>query len=279
MMRAKVALVHIPRTGGTALGSLIFHQTRADPTYYFSFFGLDSSQGANRIIVERLQRGDERWTSLLDNRHFQECRVMIGHFSADIESILDPLELQFAAVLREPIARSVSLIYKYSSDVPGRRMFGSFRVPSKSRDREAYWTAILQILSTHPDGAIPGLLAHESMMLANGMCHMIGGSPLHTYRGPIPFDRVLANLPRFKLGLFERFNETCAPLMRELGIPVALDERTNHLGNGNPAAQTPPYYDAPEEVLDLVRALNEDDRRLYRLVTEERLYVGAESSR
>src|SRR3712207_7355399 len=52
-------------------------------------------------------------------------------------------------------------------------------------------------------GPIPGLLPHESMMLANGMCHMIGGTALHTYQPAISFDRVLANLPRFKLGRSE----------------------------------------------------------------------------
>jgi len=275
--RAKIALIHIPRTGGTALGSLIHHQTLADPTYYFSFFGLDSSQGANRIVVERLRRGDEDYDRLIANRHFRESRVVMGHFSTDLAAILADLdlELQFAAVVREPVDRAISLIHQYSVDADEGGRLGDLPVPSKSRQTERYWQAIERILLTHRGGPIPGLLPHESMMLSNGMCHMIGGSPLHTFSPAIGFDRVLARLPSFKLALFERFNETCGALLRELAVPVRLDAETNYGGEENPAARSRhrPRYGAPRAVIDLVRSLNEDDLRLYRIVTERRLYT------
>ena len=69
--------MHIPRAGGTALGSQIAQQTRLDPTFYFSFFGLDSSKGRNRIVVERLRKDDADHQALMRNRHFLESRVIM----------------------------------------------------------------------------------------------------------------------------------------------------------------------------------------------------------
>jgi hypothetical protein len=274
--RAKVALVHVPRTGGTALGSLIHHQTLADPDFYFSFFGLDSSRGANRIVVERLRRGDEDYHRLIANRHFLDSHVVMGHFSTDLAELLADLDLdlQFAAVVREPVGRVISLVHQYSVDAGEASRFGDVPVPSKSRATEDYWRAIARILSSHRGGPIPGLLPHESMMLSNGMCHMIGGSPLHTYSPRIGLDRALGRLPSFKLALFERFNETCGALLRDLAIPVRLDAGTNYVGEENPTDRTghSQHYGAPPEVLDLVGSLNEDDLTLYRAVVEGRLY-------
>src|SRR5207244_7469121 len=75
---------------------------------------------------------------------------------------------------------------------------------------------------------------HESMMLCNGMCRVIGGTSLHTFDASPDFDRVLANLPRFELALFERFNESCDAMLGRLGVPVRLDPDTNPRGVDHP---------------------------------------------
>src|SRR5205823_6209253 len=144
---------------------------------------------------------------------------------------------------------------------------GDFEVPPLSADPDAYWAAILRILREHRGRPIPGLLPHENMMLFDGMAHLIGGTPLHTYAPTVDFGRVLANLPRFRLALFERFNESVGALLRELEIPVTLDEATNYAGRENPAASAnhDRYYGAPPELRELVRALNENDVRLYEI--------------
>jgi hypothetical protein len=260
--------MHIPRAGGTALGSQIAQQTRLDPTFYFSFFGLDSSKGRNRIVVERLRKGDADHQALMRNRHFLESRVIMGHFSHDLATILEDFELHFATVVREPISRTISLIHQYTLDAPDRGRFADFPVPSKSREPDAYWAEVYRILAANRRGPIPGLLPHENLMLFNGTCRMIGGAPLHTWVPAIDFARVRERLPLFKLALFERFNGTTGAMMRELGIAVDLDERQNHAGIGDPAerARHARCYGAPEKVLDLVRAMNNDDLRLYELV-------------
>lgn len=268
MRRSKIALMHIPRTGGTALGAHLFHQTRDDPTFYFSFFGLDSSSGANRVVVERLRRGDEDYQRLLASRHFRASRVVMGHFSRDLAAIFDDFEFQFAAVLREPVERTISLLYKYSADLEGRRQLGDLPVPSKSREPEAYWRAIQRILEAHAGRPIAGLLPHENTVLFDGMCHMVGGTPLHTYSPTVDFRRVEGALPSFKLAIFERFNESVGALLRELELPVRLDQETNWGGEENPALRAGhrPYYGAPPELLELVRERNRNDKRLYEMV-------------
>jgi hypothetical protein len=275
MQTSKIALVHIPKTGGTILGHQIFAQTRSDEAFFFSFFGHDASQGANRILVERLRKGDEEYRALLQNRHFLESRVITGHFSYDLRTLLDDFSLQFAAVLREPVDRCVSTIYQYTTEADGRCHFGAFDVPSKSQDPDRYWAQIHYILGWCRGRPIPGLLPHESMMLYNGMCHLIGGTSLSTFCPAVDFARVVANLPAFKLALFERFNETCGALMQDLGLPVRLDEETNPGGVANPGnrANRRPYFGAPEELLDLVRSLNPHDVRLYHLVTKEQRFA------
>lgn len=276
---SKIALVHIPKTGGTTLGSLIFEQTRSDETFFFSFFGRDASAGANRIVVERLRKGDEDYRALMENRHFLESRVITGHFSRDLRNVLDDFSLQFAAVLREPVDRCISNIYQYTVESKGRCRFGKFEVPSKTNSPEAYWAEMHHILSWYRGRPIPGLLPHESMMLSNGMCHLIGGTGLHAFSPEIDVERALES-PDFKFALFERFNETCGALMRELGLPVRLDEETNPGGIGNPLGNLnhPRYFGAPEEMLELVRSLNQHDLRLYRIVTEEQRYARPASS-
>jgi hypothetical protein len=265
---SKVALAHIPKTGGTALGSIIQTQTRDDPGYYFSFFGLDASKGANRIIVERMRRGDAAHRALLANEHFLASGVIVGHFSYDLAGVLEGFGLRFAAVLREPVDRWISLVWQYTADLPGRRRFGDFEVPSKSGDPEAYWAAMYRIFADHRGGPIPGLMPHESMMLCNGMCRVIGGTPLHTFDASPDFERVLANLPAFELALFERFNESCDAMLERLGVPVRLDADTNPRGEENPSGHMrhARRYGAPAKVVELARALNGDDLRLYEVV-------------
>jgi hypothetical protein len=263
--KSKIALMHIPRTGGTALGSHLFHQTRADPTYFFSFFGLDSSGGANRVVVERLRSGDEDHRRLMANDHFLASRVVMGHFSRDLANVFDQMDFRFATVLREPVDRTISMIYKYTADLGDRCRFGELPVPSKSREPDAYWDEIHRILCTAGAGPIPGLLPHENTVMFDGMCHMVAGSPLHTYSPSVDFGVVERHLPTFRFGLFQRFNETVSVLLRHLDLPIVLDERTNYGGGGNPVdrAGHRPFYGAPAKVIALVRARNENDLRLY----------------
>src|SRR5204863_4159472 len=137
-------------------------------------------------------KGDEDHRALLRNRHFLESRVITGHFSYDLRKVLDDFALQFAAVLREPVDRCISNIYQYTIETEGRCCFGEFDVPSKTADPDRYWAEIHYILSWYRGRAITGLLPHESMMLYNGMCHLIGGTRLDTFRPAVEIERVLA---------------------------------------------------------------------------------------
>jgi hypothetical protein len=270
MRTSKIALLHITKTGGTALGSVIFEQTKADETFFFSFFGLDSSRGANRLVSERLRTGDAQHQALLQNRHFLQSRVIAGHFSYDLRHILEGFDLAFATVLREPVERCISNIYQYTVDMPNMRRFGEIAVPSKENAPEAYWRAICSILEQFRGKPIPGLLPHESMMLQNGMCHVLGGTPLHTYSPTADIDRAVRNLSETEFGFFEDFNESCGLMMRRLGLPVVLDERTNPNGVKHPPSHFAHArnYGAPDEVVELVRAMNRGDLDLYRAAKE-----------
>lgn len=280
MRPSKIALMHIPKTGGTVLADMIFRQTRADDAFLFSFFGLDGSDGANRLTVESLHEGDARLEGLLRNRHFLESRVITGHFSYDLRRLLCGFSLQFATVLREPVDRGISQIYQYAREWNDRCFLGIYDLSSKIRRTDAFWDEIGWILNRHRGEPIPGLFPHENIMLSDAMCQLIGGARLDRIGPPVAFERAVANLPSFKVALFEQFNETCAALMAELGLPVTLDAGTNPYGEGRPPSRLgqTTYHGAPAKVVDLVRERNQDDVRLYEHVVANRLYVTARRS-
>ena len=274
---SKIALMHIPKTGGTVLSDVIFNQTRADSTYLYSFFGRDASKGANRIVVEELRERDERLDGLQRNRHFLESRVITGHFSYDLRRLLGDFSLQFAAVLREPVDRCISQIYQYAGESANRCKFGVYDLSSKTRRTDAFWEEIYWILVHHQGEPIPGLRPHENIMLSNALCQLIGGARLDQIGCPVTYEQAVANVPAFKLALFEDFNETCAALMTELGLPVKLDGENNPNGKGRPGRRLrrPAHHGAPAKLVDLVSERNQDDLRLYQHVVANRLYATA----
>jgi len=77
----KIVFLHIPRTGGVALESYLYCLRPDDPYWFFSFFGLDSPQNANRVVIESMTRGDKTHLAVRSNVHFQLATVVAGHVS------------------------------------------------------------------------------------------------------------------------------------------------------------------------------------------------------
>ena len=268
VQRHKIAFLHIPKTGGAALEHFLRHLYPDDPQWYFSFFGLDSSNGRNQVLIEAMQPGDSEQRRIASSAHFQNAHVVAGHFSANLAELFPDYSFRYFTILREPVSRVISNIYQYSSPAangqPAR--FAGRTVPDRISDPGAYWAAVGGILREANFGRVFGLMPHESMMLNNGMCRMLAGAPLHTNASQVSVRAALDRANTMALAWFSDFNASVTSALASVGIPLVLDERTNRRGAGSPAAHTnhSPDYGCPDDVRHLITRMNQSDLELYR---------------
>lgn len=268
VQRHKIAFLHIPKTGGAALEHFLRHLYPDDPHWYFSFFGLDSSNGRNQVLIEAMQPGDSEQRRIASSAHFQNAHVVAGHFSANLTELFPDYSFQYFTILREPVSRVISNIYQYSSSAangqPAR--FAGRSVPDKISATAAYWAAVGSILREANFGRVFGLMPHESMMLNNGMCRMLAGAPLHTYTPQVSVRAALDRSTAMTLAWFSDFNASVTSALASVGIPLVLDARTNSRGTGSPTEHSnrPPDYGCPDDVRHLIARMNQGDLDLYR---------------
>lgn len=265
----KIAFLHIPKTGGRALGALFDRFAASDdPHWFFSFFGNDSSRGANRVMVEAIRPDDDMQRAIAQNPHFQNARIVAGHFSRNLEEFFPGYSFRYITVLREPVERVISNIYQYSgaTDSDGRSIFGGRALPNRVEQRQAYWACIGELLRQARGRHVPGLLPHESMMLSNGMCRILSGAFLHTYTPHVSVAAALTGAASTQIAWFSDFNGSVAAALAALGVDLPLDASTNPTGMGDPSANLnrDSSYGCPEDVRNLIAQMNQSDLELYR---------------
>jgi hypothetical protein len=271
VQRDKIAFLHIPKTGGRALGSQFDRLHPDDPHWYFSFFGLDRSQGGNQILVEAMRPGDENQQRVAATLHFQHATMVAGHFSANLESFFPEYSFRYVTVLREPVQRVISNIYQYTrtTDRPGHSRFAGRLVPDRDERPKAYWASVAETLWTTRGRRIPGLWPHESMMLSNGMCRVLSGTPLHTFAPGVSVREAVERAATMQVAWFSDFNATVTRALAALGVTLVLDETNNPKGSGSPADHMAhePDYGCPDDVRNLIMQMNQGDLELYRTLT------------
>lgn len=270
VQREKLAFSHIPKTGGLALESYLMRVYPEHPTWFFSFFGLDSSKGANRVVVESMQPGDDSHHRVASNPHFQSATMVAGHFSTNLETFFPEYSFRYFTILREPVSRVISNIFQYSAVLAdeGQTKFGKHRLPCKISSVGAYWSAIGEILQESRGGPIDGLMPHESMMFINGMCRMLSGAPLHTFTPDVSLQAALERAATMEIAWFSDFNATVTSMLAALGVPLVLDATTNYRGEGSPPDRMThsPDYGCPDDVRALIARMNQSDLELYRIL-------------
>lgn len=281
MNQNKIAFLHIPKTGGGWLEGTIHSQTTtlgSDGKYLFNFFGQDQSKGKNwKGPSELFANQPHKIKSLLDNEHFQQSKIITGHFSYNLLDMLKPYTFDVFSIIRNPIDRVISNIIQYTntftpnpnnsiSEVYHR--FGKHNV-SKPGTVE-YWDQIYDILSNdvemsnisskrlqHPS---IGVLIYEYYMLNNCMVHMYGGSNIGAWNTSPNLSRAKENLKNIKIARFEDYNQSLTNVFDDIKLPV--DISANSKGESRPRI-TCGLKKAPQKVYNMLENSNMMDLELY----------------
>jgi hypothetical protein len=277
MKDKKIAFIHIPKTGGTALEWKIFNAYRfQDPHFYFSFLATDGSKGKNWYgMPEMFESRPDIFTEIMKNEHFLNSSVISGHYSHSILKHFNGIDFnKKITILREPISRSISNICEHTRlHVANKNnklphdiwKFGKATTPPEKSPEYWEFMYILITDSITKNNRIDAILPHESMMITNAMTHMLGGSNLASVVEPnLSAAKDFIDRPDTYIADFSNYNETVQKMMLDVGLDkVSL--ANNILGNGDPHSNRSVglNHNAPQKMIDLIADLNQADIELY----------------
>jgi hypothetical protein len=229
-------LVHIPKTAGTTLGSLLLHHY-GDRYQRVDMSGVHVHATAHGIEVSR-HRADG--TERIDRFELpQGLEVASGHLPAGLLGLLPPAE-RYVTILRDPVERTLSQYYH----LLGRR---------------AAWRHEWLPAPT-PELRLSDAIGERSYIPDNLQTRMLCG--IASVEQPLPadaLDRAKGELrERFThVGTTERFEELAALLNLDLGWPTAVVERAR-VNTARPRGD-----DVTAEEVRLAEEANALDRELY----------------
>ncbi|HEY7603029.1 MAG TPA: hypothetical protein VH760_02120 [Gaiellaceae bacterium] len=242
MTARPIVLVHVPRTAGTALASIMRHHYRGG-----AFRGGGNAFARPELIEARLR----------DIAASSRVKAVAGHLTFGLADLL-PSDARFIAILREPVERTLSHFHV----LPRSR---SDRVPAPGKQRTGLvppWQPSVTSALTIEEAVAPG-----GPILDNLQTRMLCGT-----RSPfdaLPADaveRAKRNLTeRFTyVGTTERFDELVAMLNLGLGWPsMALKRSRAYAGRPARAEVSPSALQLIEERNVLDRELHEHAAALF----------------
>jgi hypothetical protein len=237
-----IAFVHIPKTAGTALNSMLARQYSPDEVHEVMMRGM-SWVVPRPVLVPRplisFSKLRRLKAALRDRRRVHLVR---GHFDLSIMDVL-PSDARFFTMLRDPVERAISHYYHY------RRMTSDPTHALAMRSTLSEWVS-----------------ARGLVEMDNGQTRRLAGEmDLPCGRvTPRTLDRAKSNLAeRFAVvGLTERFDESLVLLQRAFGWPR----------HGFPARNVgdnrPPRAALGGETLRAIEECNRFDLDLYRFASE-----------
>lgn len=235
-----LVFVHIPKTGGTTLNSMLAHQYTAQQTYEVMMRGMSATTETPLISFSKIRR----LKRALKSR--QLLRVVHGHFDLSLEHFF-PARARYVTFLRDPVDRAISHYFHYRGK------------PSDPIHDLAMRSSLIDWVSR------AGLIEMDNgqtRRLAGEMARPFGTLTRQT------LERAKANLRRFAIvGLTERFEESQILLQRAFSWPACRYPARN-VGDHSAAEFDP-------EVLQAIRDQNRFDIELYAFATE--LFDGAVS--
>jgi hypothetical protein len=220
---ATIIFLHIGRTAGTTLNSILDRQYPRRSTYQFDSHRLTESIAEFRGLPEDRRRG---------------MRVVRGHVSFGIHESL-PGPWTYITLLRDPVERLISH-YQYVRERPHRL---SRRVIEESMTLEDYIRSGISV----------ELNDWQTRVLAGAT-----NAPFGTTDRAM-LDRALGNVEQHfaVVGLSERFEETVVMLKQSLGWKRAW------FTNLNATRDRPPRAAVPDDALRAIREVNALDIELY----------------
>ena len=236
-----VAFVHIPKTAGTTLNSILAREYSPDETYEIMMRGMSLSVPKPMILPRPVISFSKihRLKSALRHRH--SLRLIRGHFDLSLGKLLPP-NTQFFTLLRDPIERAISHYYHY------RRQSTDPIHPLAMRSTLTEWVSSCGLVE-----------------MDNGQTRRLAGE-INLPRGQVTLqmlDRAQSNLARnfAVVGLTERFEESLILLHR------AFNWRLCGFTAHNVGNDRPPRTEVSEEALKAIENSNRFDLDLYQFAS------------
>lgn len=224
--------IHIPKTAGTTLRSIIEDNFPADQSYFL-------------YIGNALHPGMEEFSALTEEEK-RKIKIFSGHFHFGFHQHL-PQPCKYITVLREPVERTISLYHHLLQAENARHDQSVAEIQERMRRENLSLEGFVTSgITLDTDNAQTRILSGESPEF--GQC------------GQATLDKAKQNLREHiaVAGLTERFDESVMLIHKVLGWPVPLYVKKNVSGRKSKRE------DAPPGTLEVIRRFNALDMELYR---------------
>jgi hypothetical protein len=239
--------MHVPKTAGTTLKSWLNRHYAA-----YKKVGFVRIQPKNLAAA---QQPNVRY-------------VYSAHHGYPLYQSINRTDLAVVTVLRDPIERAVSEFYhhqrgdrKEQARGSGRFALGNYSLVEGSIDDHLAVPVVQQFLANRQTRALAGLLRDEYQLLPG---RTEPAAP-PTAAAPAIASSWLRRMTI--VGITEEYDRTVDLISARLGIPTAGSDIRRNTNQNRPAGRSYRQQLQPE-TLEILEALNRDDRELYRLGCE-----------
>lgn len=232
-----IAFVHVPKTAGTTLNSILSHQYAAEQTFEVMMRGMSWIKPRSSLIPKPLIQFSKLRRLKFALKPPHSVRLVSGHFDMSLRNRL-PADTQYFTLLRDPIERAISHYHHY------RRMTDDAIHPLAMRSTLAKWVSECGLVE-----------------MDNGQTRRFAGE-MNLPCGrvtPQMLERAKANLATHftVVGLTERFDETLMLLQQ------AFNWSTYGFLSRNIGKNRPPRSQVDDATLAVIAQCNHYDLILY----------------
>lgn len=242
----KLGFLHIPRTGGTYLESIL---QQLGPEEFINFFGIPQNQIQNKIgLIERIEQDSKIQELLKSNLNWQTCKLFSGHFSHNVKNFIQG-DVKFFTILRDPIQRTTSFIKKVISS----KAFVKLLLNDGGEiGNDIFWKNFETYIQSETK---VGLMSHERNGFSNYMTKAIAGCDLSQDNICVNSDlleQAKQNLDNMiYVGIFENYKETVQNILRLFNLNVEFNSKNLEISI------------VPNSTKELLEEINYYDIQLY----------------